>query len=175
MLLLKFLVQLYVNLRFKKLEQFTTPFSTHEVTTILSALTHKVNLQPQDRLSDLAEIAGVKTKFIGIVRDDFFCLSKKVSHPQSFLPRVCANFDDSGPQTKIALRYELFPATKLWLFVFFFLSLGVTGLVILNGLGWFRCAIPTLVALGAYLVAVGNFRIHCRDFRKLLDDELSIL
>lgn len=175
MLLLKFLVSLYVKLRFKKLELLTTPFATTEVTTILSALTHKVNLQPQDRLSDLSEIAGVQTKFIGIVKEDFFCLSKKVAHPQSFLPRVCANFEETATLTHITLRYDLFPATKFWLVLFFVLSLGVTGLVILNGLGWFRCAIPSLVALGVYLVAVANFRIHCLDFRKLLEDELSLL
>ena len=127
---LKSLVSLLNKLFFIKEEFLLSEYHIDDLSTILSAVCFKVNKEKEEQSSDLVEIGGVKCKFVGIVKSDFFCLSKKVSHPQSFLPRVIGRLESVDEQTIIRLKYGLFPLTKFWL-IFWFVICAIAVLLIL--------------------------------------------
>lgn len=169
---LKSLVSLLNKLFFIKEEFLLSEYHIEDLSTILSTVCFKVNRDKEEQSSDLVDIGGVKCKFVGIVKSDFFCLSKKVSHPQSFLPRVIGRLESINEQTIIKLKYGLFPLTKFWLIFWLIICIGATTFITLHLSHKYPIWLPIVIYLGFYAVAYGNFKLHCRDFRKVLDKEI---
>ena len=159
---------------FRKSERIYCKLSCDEVSTLLTALSYKVNTEKEEHTSDLHNVSGIKPKFVGIVKPFFFCLSKKVSHPQSFLPRVTGRLKKKKNKTLIVLRYQLFPLTLFLLLTFLALCLCVIMLMYVRHRHPLIIILPALAGAFAYLVAKANFLMHCKDFKKVLLEELNL-
>ena len=169
---LKFLVSLLNKLLFVKEEFLLSEFHIDDLSTILSTVCFKVNKEKEEQSSDLVDIGGVKCKFVGIVKSDFFCLSKKVSHPQNFLPRVIGRLESINDETIIRLKYGLFPLTKFWLIFWFILCTVAVILILVHATHKYPIWLPIVIFTGFYAVAYANFKLHCKDFRKVLEEEI---
>jgi len=168
----KFLSSLVNKLLFKKEEVLETSLTPDEVVTLITAVTHTI--QNLNKSTDLQHVSGIKPKFVGLTKLNFFCISKKVSHPQSFLPRVTGRLKRVHLKTVVSLTYQLFPLTRFFFFGFVLLCMLMSLIIYYRSFNLFSSLIPCIAILVSYFIALANFKLHCNDIKKVIKEELYI-
>lgn len=167
----KSLLLLLNKISFRKEEVLYVSFYKGELFSLLKPITQSVKNDGRDELDPLPEI---KHRLVGVVKENFFCVSKKVSHPQSFLPRVTGRFYNSGKVDRIELTYQLFPLTRVLMIVFLIVCIAVGAYSFLVYHRFFSIVLTLFCMIITYLIAKANFLIHCRDIRKVIKEELCL-
>lgn len=164
----KFLLLLLNKIRFFKKERLVLSLNEEEVFALIFSVTQRLSSEQEPDLSIL------KKKFVGIVKQDFFCVSKKVSHPQSFLPRVTGRLKKNKQGIVLHLTYQLFPLTRVLFGLFSLACFMISAFSYIKTQSFTTLFICFSSLLLAYFVAKANFLLHCRDIKAVIVEELYL-
>lgn len=111
--------------------------------------------------------------FNGTVVKNKFCLSLKITRPNSFLPMVFGTIEPTSSGCIVFLKYKLFPSTRLHIFfwLLFIMIAGVTASFQLHN--WWMILLSVSLGAVIFFVTQANFKmqkdISGKALRRILD------
>lgn len=149
-------------------ETLVLPYSGQETAMRLRQFT-----RPLEKGVEYEAAAEMRFLFNGWVKDDRFRISRKIKHPENFLPMLIGRIEGTTAGSIVFIQYRLFFSSALlltfWsiislLFSLFFAFIHPNYIyaVAILGLGIFN-----------YIIAVKNFHLQIRSSRKALHEALS--
>lgn len=114
-----------------------------------------------------------KVFFNGNVGENKFCLSLKVTRPDSFLPLIYGTIERTSTGCIVFLKYKLFPSTRLHIsfWLLFAVIAGVIGSFQLRN--WWAVLLSSLLAVAIFFVTRANFHmqkdISAKALRRILE------
>jgi hypothetical protein len=145
-------------------ELLISPLSPEEIFRRLEISVKPANFQSHTRFSkeDYEYLFNGKCSLKG------FSISKVVSRPDNFLPRISGKVEGASNGSLISLRFSLFPSVKVffsfWIFLMSMLSLSLYH----QNNDLFSFLMPVVVLLVSYLVVRSRFQKALKKSRKEL-------
>lgn len=111
--------------------------------------------------------------FNGWIKENKFKISRRITHPENFLPLIVGKIEPTSKGCILFIRYQMFPGI-LFFIVFFCVVILLTSvffLVFQKNLVTFIFLL--LVSVGLYIIAIMDFNQKVKISRKLLERVLS--
>ena len=149
-------------------ETLVLPFSAQETAWRLKQLT-----RPLEKGVEYPEELEISFLFNGWVKKNRFRLSRRVQHPENFLPLMAGRIEGTSVGSILFIRYRLFFSAALFLIFWTVISLLLSLFFLFFHQQYLYATIALGLGMGNYLIATKNFHLQIRNSRKTLDEALN--
>ena len=149
-------------------ETLVLPFSGAE--------THRKLRQATRPLEIGAEYpAAVEKMFLfnGVVKENRFRISKKIRHPENFLPLIVGRIEGTTTGSILFIRYRLFFSSALFLVFWSVICILLCLFFLIFYHKYLYSAASFLIGICNYVVATKNFHLQIRSSRRALNEALK--
>lgn len=119
-------------------------------------------------VGDLMPITGEEDfLFNGWVKEGKFRISKKVKHPENYLPLIIGSIEGTSRDSLVFIKYVLFPSSRMFL-VFWSVVALLLALFFIHIHDQFLYGLVALAGgIGNYLITMVNFNRQVEESRKV--------
>lgn len=149
-------------------ETLVLPFQLEETRRKIRLAT-----RPLEKDVEYPETVEEQFLFNGWVKENRFRISRKVRHPENFLPIIIGEVEGTSAGSILFIRYRLFFSSALFLVFWSVLSLLFCLFFLLIREQYLYGALAGALGSLNYVVATKNFHLQIRSSRQALDKALS--
>jgi hypothetical protein len=135
----------------RQTETVISPLQPSEINRRLDGLTASPSLRSNRTEEDKL--------FQGRVHNRSFVLSRKISHPNNFIPLVNGRIESTSKGSIIFIKYSLFKSSLL------FLSFAI-GIAFIIGLLFILLDLPELYSITAFALGLANYLVTLLNFNR---------
>lgn len=135
----------------RQTETVISPLQPSEINRRLDGLTASPSLRSNRNSKGMV--------FQGRVHNRNFILSRKISHPNNFIPLVNGRIESTSKGSIIFIKYTLFRSSLL------FLSFAI-GIAFLVGVIFILLDLPTLYTITAFALGLANYLVTLLNFNR---------
>lgn len=148
-------------------ETVVLPFSGEE-----TAMRLRQHTRPLEKGFVYEEEAERNFLFNGWVADDHFRISRKIKHPENFLPLIVGRIEGTSAGSILFLQYRLFFSTTMLLIFWSVIALLFSLFFTLFHINFMYAALTLGLGIFNYIIAVKNFHLQIRSSKKALNQAL---
>lgn len=149
-------------------ETLVLPFSKREAANRL-----RIATRPLEKGLEYAQTVEEKFLFNGWVKDDRFRMSRKVRHPENFLPLIVGEIEGTSTGSIIFVHYRLFFSAAMFLIFWSVITLLLCLFFLLIHQEYIYGLLAGALGIFNYVVATKNFHLQIRSSRKALNEALN--
>lgn len=129
--------------------------------------------RPLEKGVEYPETVEENFLFNGWVKETRFRISRKVRHPENFLPIIIGDIEGTSTGSILFIRYRLFFSSALFLIFWSAISLLLCLFFLLVHKQYIYAFIALSLGILNYVIATKNFHLQIRSSRRTLDKALS--
>lgn len=149
-------------------ETLVLPFHLEETSRKIRLAT-----RPLEKDVEYPETVEERFLFNGWVKENRFRISRKVRHPENFLPIIIGEMEGTSTGSILFIRYRLFFSSALFLVFWSLISLLFCFFLLFIREQYLYGALAGTLGILNYVVATKNFHLQIRSSRQALDKALS--
>jgi hypothetical protein len=149
-------------------ETFVLPFDGQETSRRLKQV-----IRPLEKNVEYPEEVETKFLFNGWIKGYRFRISRKIRHPENFLPLIIGRIESTSVGSILFIRYRLFFSAALFLIFWTVISLLLGLFLLILQQEYLYAAVAFSLGIGNYVIATKNFHIQIRSSRKMLNEALK--
>lgn len=133
----------------------------------------RIATRPLEKEVEYSETVEENFLFNGWVKENRFRISRKVRHPENFLPIIIGEIEGTSAGSILFIRYRLFFSSAVFLIFWSVISLLLCLFFLFVHQQYIYATIAGILGILNYVVATKNFHLQIRSSRRALDKALS--
>ena len=119
---------------------------------------------------------AVERKFLfnGWVKENRFRISRKIQHPENFLPLIVGRIEGTSTGSILFIRYRLFFGSALFLVFWSIISILLCLFFLIFYQKYIYSAVSLSLGIFNYVIATKNFHLQIRSSRRVLNEALKL-
>ena len=130
-------------------------------------------IRPLEKGVEYAEENEIEFLFNGWLKEDSFRISRRVEHPENFLPLMSGRIEGTSVGSILFVRYSMFSSVIMFLIFWSVISLLLSLFFLLVHQETLYAAISLGVGIINYVIATKNFFMQVRSSQKALNKALN--
>ncbi len=112
--------------------------------------------------------------FNGWVKENRFRISRKIKHPENFLPLIIGSIEGTSAGSIVFVQYRLFFSSAIFLIFWSVTAVFLCFFFLIFYKNYIHSAVSALLGVLNYIVATKNFHLQIKSSRKALNEVLTI-
>lgn len=130
-------------------------------------------IRPLIKDVEYAEEAEASFLFNGWIKENQFRISRKIRHPETFLPIIIGRIEGTSVGSILFIQYRLFFSAAMFLIFWTIVCLLMSLFFLILHQEYIYAAVAFGLGLSNYIIATKNFHIQVRDSQKTLNEALK--
>ncbi len=149
-------------------ETFVLPYDEQETSWRLKRV-----IRPLEKDVEYTEETEESFLFNGWIKNNRFRISRKIRHPENFLPIMIGQIEGTSVGSILFIRYRLFFSAAMFLIFWTIICLLMSLFFLIIHQEYMYAAIAFGLGISNYIIATKNFHIQIRSSRKVLNEVLN--